>query len=532
LAADPDLQGKVASVTEESKDDSQQKESRNWLQRQIQRVRNIRRRDVVIAQIGPGARNIVVGTRNVQINIGNRNLTLPVLLIPLLLLVIIGFLVYPLAEPIWNPAQMTGQFRIAVAEFGEMDSNGKVRRADNGQVLSRWLFEALQDEYQQNANMEMAHAIEIWHDSQTDTEQNFKFGVMRGDTSSARRESAAKLAEKVNAHMVIYGNMVPDGESQGLDLEFYLSPQVNDETASIVGPHRLGKPILLPVPFDTDSPEANIVVGEKLETRGDALFWLTMGLTQQVLGRSEQALATLRRADVELADWPENDGKELLYFFIGREELFLEQTDHAEASFRKALEIEPSYARAQVGLGSTYLQRALAIEPDARLEEPKYLEQALDHHLRGLELALADEDAVIQAVARIALAKSYRLMGEAHYFLDDYDEANRFLDLAIAEVEQVTPLLIDTRQHRLLAQAYEAQGAAYLQQGDILRRQQDIEKSRARFELAKTAYQQCIEQGDKAFFDEILREKVIEQGCQRYYDVATEYAQKLEGEQP
>jgi len=519
-------------VKEESKVDSRVKEDQNWLRRQIQRVRNIRRNDIVIAQIGPGARNIVVGTRNVQINIGNRNLTVPVLLIPLLLLVIIGFLVYPLAEPIWNPAQMTGQFRIAVAEFGEMDNNGKVRRTENGQVLSRWLYEALRDEYRQNADMEMARAIEIWHDSQTDTEQNFKFGVMRGDTPNARRESAAKLAKKVSAHMVIYGNLIHDGETQDLHLEFYLSPQVNDETASIIGPHRLGKPILLPTPFDTDSPEANIVVGEKLESRGDALFWLTLGLTQQVLGRPEQALATLQRAEVELADWPENDGKELLYFFIGREELFLEQTDRAEASFRKALEVEPGYARAQVGLGSTYLQRALTIKPDARLQEPKYLEQALNHHLKGLELALAGEDDVIEAVARIMLAKSYRLLGESHYVLDEYDEANRFLDLTIAEVEQAAPLLADTRQYRLLAQAYEAQGAAHLQQGDILRRQQNTGESRAHFELAKTAYQQCIQQGDKAFFDEILREKVIEQGCQRYYEVATEYVQKLEGERP
>jgi tetratricopeptide (TPR) repeat protein len=519
-------------VAEDSKGDTQQPKDQNWIRRQIQRVRNIRKRDVVIAQIGPGARNIVVGTRNVQINVGNRNLTLPVLLIPLLLLVIVGFLAYPLAEPIWNPAQMTGQFRIAVAEFGEIEGNGVVRPADNGRVLSRWLFEALHDEYQQNTDMELARAIEIWHDSRTDTEQNFKFGVMRGDTPDARRESAANLAEKVNAHMVIYGNLVPDGESQRLDLEFYLSPQVNDETASIVGPHRLGKPILLPLPFDTDSPEANIVVGEKLKARGDALFWLTMSLTQQVLGRSEDALATLRRAEVELEDWPENDGKELLYFFIGREELFLEQAEEAEASFRKALEIEPSYARAQIGLGSTFRQRAQAIKPEERLEGPHYLEQALDSHRQGLELALATEDSMIEAVARIALAKSYGLMGETQYVLDNYEEANHFFDLAVAEVEQAIPLLADTRQHRLLAQAYEAQGAAYLQQGDILRRQQNVEESWARFELAKAAYQQCTEQGDKAFFDEILRKKVIEQGCQRYYDVAIEYEHKLEGEQP
>jgi tetratricopeptide (TPR) repeat protein len=515
----------------ESKDDSQDQANQNWLQRQVQRLRNIRRGDVVIAQVGQGARNIVIGTHNMQINIGDRNLTLPVLSIPLLLLAVVGFLVYPLAEPIWNPAQMTGQFRIAVADFGEMDSNGEVRPTENGRVLSRWLFDSLYAEYQQNADMELARAIQIWHDSRTDTEQNFKFGIMAGDTPAARRAAAARLAERIQAHMIIYGNLVTDGDSQGLQLEFYLSPLVNDETASIVGPHRLGKTISLPSPFDTNRPETNIVVDEKLQVRTDALFWLTIGLTQQVLGRSEQALGTFQRAEAELTAWPEDDGKEILYFFIGREQLFLGQSENAEASFRRALEIDPTYARAQVALGSAYLQQARAIKPEARLEDPKYLEQAIDNHRRGLELALAGGDPLIEAVARIAQAKSYRLLGETYYFLNDYTEANRIFDLVLAEVKQVLPLLAGSQQYRLLAQAYEAQGAAYLQQGDILRRQQKIEGSRARFELAKTAYQSCIEQGDKAYFDEILRTKVIEQGCQRYYDVATEYARKLEGAQ-
>ncbi|GAB4537292.1 MAG: hypothetical protein Kow0063_23830 [Anaerolineae bacterium] len=519
-------------MAQESTDDRQTEQGQGWLRRQMQRVRDIRRRDVIIAQIGPGARNIVVGSRNIQINVGNRNLTLPVLLVPLLLLVIVGFLVYPLAEPIWNPAQMSGQFRIAVAEFGEIDSEGRARYSDHGRVLSQWLFQALQDEFQQNTDMELARAIEIWHDSRTDTAQNFKFGFMRGDTPDARRESASRLADRVNAHMVIYGNLVTDGGVQELDMEFYLSPQVNDETASLIGPHRLGKPIPLPAPFDTGNPETNIAVSEKIEVRGDALFWLTMGLTQQVLGRSEQALATLRRAEAELQDWPEDDGKEILYFFIGREELFLGQSQAAEASFRRALQIEPDYARAQVALGSAYLQQARAVKPEERLGAPHYLDRALDNHRKGLELALSADDNLIEAVARTALAKSYRLLGETHYFLDDYEQATRYFDLAIAEIEQVIQLLAGTRQHRLLAQAYETQGAAYLQQGDILRRQPDAEESRARLELARAAYQQCIEQGNKAFFDEILREKIIEQGCQRYFDVTEEYLTKLQGEQP
>jgi tetratricopeptide (TPR) repeat protein len=510
-------------------DDTPNSDTQNWLKRQLQRLRDLRRRNVVIAQVGEGARNIVIGTHNIQINIGERNLTLPVLLVPVLLLGILGFLTYPLLEPMWNPAQMTGQFRIAVADFGEMDSRGQVRATEPGRVLSQWLFQALYDEYQQSTDVDLARAVEIWHDSRRDTAQNVRFGIMAGDTPQARRAAAARLAERIQSHMVIYGNLVPDGERQRLELEFYLSPLVNDETASLVGPHRLGKPIPLPASFDTGQPEVNIVVGETLRVRADALFWLTIGLTQQVLGRSDEALKTFQSAEEKLSAWPESDGKEILYFFIGREELFLKQSESAEASFRRALNLDPDYTRAEVALGSSYRQRAQAISPEKRLEEPKYLEQALDHHRRGLELALAAQEPLMEAAARIALAKSYRLLGETHYVLDSYDEAEPEFEMAIGEANQAIPLLEDTQQYRLLAQAYEVQGAAYLQQGLILRSHSKTSEARGRLELATTAYQACIDQGDKAFFDEILRKTIIEQGCQRYITVARDYLQKVEG---
>ena len=513
----------------EPPDEPQPQNDPNWIGRQWQRVRNIRRRDVVIAQVGQGARNIVIGTRNIQINVADRNLTLPVLLVPVLLTVIIGYLVYPKLEPLWNPAKMTGQFRIAVAQFGEIGADGHVRSTQNGEVLSRWLFDGLIAEYVKNADVELADAIEIWHDSRTDTPQNVKFGVLPGDTVEARQAAAARLASRIDAHMVIYGNLITDPAGAGLDLEFYLSPLVNDETGAIVGAHRLGKLLPLPLPFDTGSPEANVAVGEKLKVRADALFWLTIGLTQQLLGRSEKALETFQRGEQELVDWPESDGKEILYFFIGREQLFLDRVDEAEASFRVAVGIEPEYARAQVALGSVYQRRAQDVAPEKRLEEPRALEQAIEHQRKGLDLALASGDPLLEAVARIALAKSYRLLGETYDFLDNLEEASREYDLVIGEIDQATALLASMRQYRLLAQAYEAQGAAYLQQGLLLSAQQQAEGSRASLERARTAYQHCIDQGPKAPFDQILQDQVIGEGCQRFYDQAVQFLEGLEG---
>ncbi|MBN1580067.1 MAG: CHAT domain-containing protein [Anaerolineae bacterium] len=455
-----------------------------------------------------------------------RKLSWPIVLTPLLVLIAIGILAYPLLKPLWAPAQMTGQFRIAVADFGEIDARDRVRRSQTGSLLSRWLFESLYEEYQQNADIELAQSVEIWHDSRKDTEQNIRFGVMRGDTFQERQAAAATLADRVNAHMVIYGHLVDGGATQRLEIEFYISPLLNDETASLVGPYRLGKPIPLPVPFDVDSPEVGILVDEKLQVRTQALFWLTMGLTTSSLGRSEQALEILLHAEQALDNWPEDDGKELLYFFIGREQLSLKQSEKAQAAFRRALDIDPAYARAQVGLGSTYLQRARAVPPQERLDAPHDLEQALENHRLGLDLARQAAEPLGLAAAYIASAKSHRLLGETYYLFDRLQEARQSFDRVLEETEQAIALLNDTRQYRLLAQAYESRGAAFLQSGAILRQQAQTDASRIQFELAKAAYQSCLEQGIKAPFDAFLQTVVIEQGCQRYYAVAEENAQK------
>ena len=455
-----------------------------------------------------------------------KRLSWPIVLTPLLVLIAIGILVYPLLEPLWAPAQMTGQFRVAVADFGQVDDKAQVRRSQAGTLLSQWFFESLYAEYEQQPDVDLAQSVEVWHDSRTDTEQNVHLGVMRGDTFQDRQAAAAALAERIKAHMVIYGHLVTAGITQRLELEFYLSPLLNDETASVVGPHRLGKPIPLPIPFDADNPEVSILVNEKLQVRTQALFWLTLGLTSSSLGRSEQALKTLTRAEQELNHWPESDGKELLYFFIGREQLSLKQNQEAEAAFRRALAIDPAYARAQIGLGSTYLQRARAVAPRERLDEPQFLEQALENHRLGLEFARQAAEPLVLAVATIASAKSHRLLGETVYVLDRFQDAQLAFDAVLDETEQAILLLNKTRQYRLLAQAYETRGAAFLQLGDILSRQEQTEAGRAHFEQAQTAYKACIEQGVKAPFDAFLQTIVIEQGCLPFYAVAQEYAQK------
>jgi tetratricopeptide (TPR) repeat protein len=506
--------------------DDGREEQQNWLVRQWNRLRQGRWRDVIIGQVGEGATNVVIGKNNVQINVSGRNLTLPIWLITVALVVIVGFLVYPIVEPVWWPTQMTGQFRIAVADFGEVDARNRVRATARGEVLSKWFFDNLFGEYQ-SATGAVAQGIEIWHDDRPDIQKNVDFGIIKGNSVEQRRQSAARLAERIDAHMVIYANLIPGADSNELVFEFYLSAQVPDETATLVGSHRLGKPIPLPARLDIGDPATNFALADLLRMRTDPLFWLTVGLKQAILGRSAQALETFLQAEQVLTNWREEDGKEILYFFIGREELFLGQVDHAIANLQRALAIEPAYARAQIALGSAYLKRARNVPPAERFDPSHDLATALDHYLAGLDLARQLEEPLVEQIAHLALAKCYRLYGETYYHLDDTAEARRYFELTRQAASAVIEPLTVANQHRLVAQAFETEGAAYLQEADLLLRQDRPGDSRPLLDKAKIAYQNCIDQGKQVVIDDVLTAQVIDQGCRRYYDVTEEYIHNL-----
>ena len=505
--------------------------SNAWLQQQWQRVRGLWARDIVIGQVGEGATNVVIGKNNVQINVGGRNLSLPIYAIAGALLVILGLLLYPLVEPIWWPTQMTGTYRIAIANFGEIETSGSVRTTARGQAVSKWFFDNLFAEYNTATNLpnlDVARTIEIWHDLRSDIDKNVTFGVIKGRTDAEREAAAAHLAARIGAHMVIYGNLVNDATGlPQLDLAFYLAPNVNDETNALVGPHRLSKPLGLPATFDSDNPDANTTVASLLKTRTDAFFWLTVGLALDIQGRSQEALAVFRQAEANLKAWDEHDGKEILYFFIGREELFLGNTGEAEAQFRHALTLNPTYARAQVGLGSALLQQARAVAPTARLQPPNLLLQALDAYLHGLELAAQSDDPLLVDLANLALAKGYRLLGETYYHLDNLAEARRFFDLTRQKATQIIPSLTAAGQYRLVAQAHETVGAAYLQEGELLAGQQEVVTAKSLLTAAQTAYADCTAQG-RQIFDQVLRDQVIER-CERFTTVISDLLKTLEG---
>ena len=460
----------------------------------------------------------------------------------------------PSATP--TPALMSGTFNIAVANFGQIDpATGQVSESEEGRLLSQWLADNLAAELRRTSADDLPGRVEVWHDAVEDPRKNIQFGTLPGDSTEARQQAAATLAETVRANLVVYGNVTGSGAEAALDIEFYLAPALSkDEFGDLVGVQRLGRSVA--GPFDASDFLNADAVEEQMRWRGRALYWLTLGLVQQLRGRPEQALAIFDRAEQALRDWPERDGKEMLYFFQGREHFFLAQTadsaasvqelDQAQRLFERALDLRPDYARARAALGSVHRHRAQAIaDTAARLAGPN-LQTALSEQERAMQDALTAGDPLLEAIVGAALAKSYRLLGGTYYELGQHGDAAIWLDRAVQQASAAGSVLAENSVYRVLAQTYETQGAARLQQYDILRSAGDLPGARERIEQAQAAFEGCIAQSDNAKRDEILLQQVIGtasgseitgedetlQGCQRLLGLAQQIAQELGDDQP
>lgn len=453
-------------------------------------------------------------------------------LLALGLLAWIALQVTPSSGP---PPPMTGAFNIAVAEFGQLDpATGQAQSSTAGRAVSQWLFDGLQGELQaQLGQVQLADRVQLRHDATTP--------LVRGATADARAAAAAELARAINAHMVVYGYVTPGAGADDLQIEIYVAPQASkDEYGGLVGGYALGSGMRLPQPFDAGNQLANIGVSEQVALRSRILFWLTLGLTQDLLGRPEQALATFEQAEQALPDWRDADGKELLYYLQGRQHFFLSQLnegqidqgqlDAAQQALTRALSVNPDFARAAVARGGVEAFRANALEDSAaRLGPDGLLARAIDDQRRGLALAEAAGDGYSAALARTSLAQSLGVLCISQLNVGGMSEAEAACGEAVQQAGQALAFLETTAEQRLLAQAWLAQGLAHYGQNFVLAAAGDNAAARAETDAAIAAYQQCIALGDAAFFDQTLLDTVIAQACRPNLQRAQDRLTQLEG---
>ncbi len=422
-----------------------------------------------------------------------------------------------------------GVFNIAVAEFGQMDSNGIIRSSKAGQNMSGWTVNYLRDELKKEDSN-----LVVWPN-----EGNL---FTRTSVPLAQPDTAEKTASDLNADLLLYGYIDTRTNPPQLILNFWIAPQDKYKFEDIQGSTQIGKPIRV---VNLDDP--GISVQGELERQSISLAFIAMGLAQEQLGQTEDALAAFVKAE-EAA--PQS---EIVQFFLGREYLFLAEFkpdqqealwQKAEDSYLQAISLNDQYAKAYLGLGSVYIKRSSELLDSAKAAGLEVDSQSLQlteqavlsfQKVLGLKIDSAQTGTPDTDLANLALGNAYRQKGSVLLYqgnidsaLSAFNEAIQVLGSAQKAFEASAPKHESYR--RYLAQTYEYLGTVYQWQANALEIKQDYERAIPVYQNSMDAFNQCIAQAENTV-DLIIQNDIVKNYCQPKFEEVKQRHDELAGGQ-
>jgi tetratricopeptide (TPR) repeat protein len=405
-----------------------------------------------------------------------------------------------------------GTFNIAVAEFGEMDAGGQIRTSKAGGLMSGWSVNYLRDELKKEDPN-----LEVW--------PNQDVFFRRTSVPLVKPETAEKTASDLNADLLLYGYVDTRPNPPQLVLNFWVAPQDKFKFEDIQGSTQIGTPIRI-----VNLADPGISVQGELERQSVAVAFIALGLAQEQLGQSQDALAAFLKAEESAPQ------SEMVQFFIGREYLFLaelqpdQQEDFwqkAEDAFLKSIEINDQFPRAYLGLGSVYMKRsAELLDTAVASSQPvdplamQLAEQTIEAYQKVLELK--DDPGLfgnpVKDVARTAMGNAYRQKGTILFYQGDLDSALKAFEEAIGLLETSrlafeASITEHESYRRYLAQTYEYLGTVYLSQVSIFEYNQEFDRALLIYKDSINAFNQCISQGVNSP-DLVIQDDIIEKYCQ------------------
>ena len=241
-----------------------------------------------------------------------RRLIAPGLAFVLLGVLAILFFATGLNNRFKTPAKMSGLFNIAVAEFGQVGSDGKTGPWNGNNAVNSLVSTSLEKGPGGDPS------ILIWRDGPALERENVTIGRVEGDDPAARLAAAHAMADRLNAQVVIFGDLDARRTPAQLTLEFWIAPQAEYHFDDIQGSYQTDAPILIA------NPQApGLEAAAEIERQANMLAWTALGLARMRFGQSTAALDAFRSAE-KLS--PRLDS---LQFFIGRASLFLSNSDAA-----------------------------------------------------------------------------------------------------------------------------------------------------------------------------------------------------------
>ncbi|HEX5809378.1 MAG TPA: tetratricopeptide repeat protein [Anaerolineales bacterium] len=406
----------------------------------------------------------------------------------------------------------TGTFNIAVADFGEMDSSGEIHASETGRLMSGWAVNYLRTELKKEDPN-----LVVW--------PNESRLFTRTRISLVQPDTAETTASEINADLLLYGYIDTRSDPPQLVLNYWVSPQDKYKFEDIRGSTQIGEPIRV-----VNLNDPGISVQSELERQSTAAAWIAIGLAQEQLGQTEDALQAFLKAK-EAAPT-----SEMVQFFLGRAQLFLSEAQpdrqeelwkEAETALLQSIELNDGYARAYIALGALYMKRAevlveaaLVAETPADPQAVQWVEQAMASYQKVLALQPDPEQYgnPVDDVARLGLGNAYRQKGVVSVINGTIDSALIAFDETIPLLEASRPIFeAATSEHesyrRYLTQTYEYLGSAYRWQGIALETAQTYDEALTAYQKSIEAFNQCIAQGD-ASVDLVIQSDIVEKICQ------------------
>jgi tetratricopeptide (TPR) repeat protein len=239
--------------------------------------------------------------------------------------------------------------------------------------------------------------------------------------------------------MIIYGVVEQTSSGMKVTPEFYLDRQGFHEGSELIGQYASAS-FSLP---GADSPSWQFNFGKQMEIRTDIVSSMAQALSYVAVYEYSAALEKFQ-AIAAVPGWDDDQGKEVLYAWIGFTAGKVKQYDLTRSALAKAIEINPGYARPYIGMAN--LNYVLSFLPVTESKDINDVDQSLlDQCFEYLELA-------VQAPEKPPLAdvdtKIHFSRGQC-YWLKTYSGQLNDYSLATKEFQQVLDAYGDGANPRL-----------------------------------------------------------------------------------
>jgi uncharacterized protein YukE len=279
--------------------------------------------------------------------------------------------------------------------------------------------------------------------------------AITGTDPATREANVEKLAQALNATIVLYGRIAP--QANGIYLvypEFYVSPAEKgfDYGAEIIGSTEFGRPVQFSPPLN--APELAEVNAE-LKARIEALKDVVKGLAHFGVKQDTEAYQSFQSAQEAMRGY--SSGQEVIQLLLGAVKLreyrrfsgqeleegtvpdlaqAKEARKQAESHFAQGLALDHTYARLNLGMGGIALAQATElISPTSAIWPDDILGRLVDARFwYGQALTASDEQSpfgYVPVKAQLGVSKTY--LGEYRYYLQKMQQAIQAQDAPVAD---------------------------------------------------------------------------------------------------